>query len=305
MIIVRLMGGLGNQMFQTAFGYALSLEYNDELILEKSGYKHYKIRPCSIEKLDIGKYVCVKEISELKFNSFKYNIMLQTYHVFQKIAKTIKVEHYNDNLYKILSSKGYFFNFDRFFVQHEKCVNNINKIVYGYFQSIKYFKGYEDDIKKLFKISISPNAHEIELLKKINSCDAVGVSMRLQDDYKKSKSLNICDNDFYIRGINYIKKKIPSAKFFIFADDIDRAKKITFPYSVEFIESMNDYQSLRLLYNCKHFVVANSSFSWWGSYLAENKNKIIIAPNRWYTEINDVPSIYYDGLKLMSVRSEI
>ena len=68
---------------------------------------------------------------------------------------------------------------------------------------------------------------------------------------------------------------------------------------------MNDYQSLRLLYNCKHFVVANSSFSWWGSYLAENKNKIIIAPNKWYAEINDVPSIYYDGLKLMPVRSKI
>lgn len=126
--------------------------------------------------------------------------------------------------------------------------------------------------------------------------------MRLGDDYINSPTLNVCKEDYYYRGMDYIYSKNKDAVFYIFSDSIDRVKQqFKFKYPVRYIDGFKDYESLRLMYSCKHFVISNSSFSWWGAYLAENKNKIIVAPNKWYNNTKEKPDIYFNEMTLLEV----
>ena len=298
MIIVKVMGGLGNQMFQIAFAKMLSKESNEELYIDRSIYKKYKIRNFSISNLEIGKTLkYVEEIRIPFFTSIKLKITQGTYRLYQKLFRTVtKGDIIGNKIFDRLSKKGLYYNFDRYYYDSLLSKNKL-KSVYGYFQSEKYFEKFKDEIIKDFKVRIDPKESELDLLKEINECNSVGVSLRVGDDYLKSSHLNVCSKDYYYRGMDYIYNKNKDAVFYIFSDDVDRVKKnFKFKYPVKYIEGFNDYESLRLLYTCKHFVISNSSFSWWGAYLSNNNDKLIIAPDRWYNNSSKLPAIYYDSM---------
>ena len=143
---------------------------------------------------------------------------------------------------------------------------------------------------------------EGRLLHQIKNCNAVAISMRLGEDYTNSKLLNVCNEDYYYKAIDYIDKSIKDAVYFIFSDRIDFAKsKFNFKHNVYFIDGFKDYESLRLMYSCKHFIIANSSFSWWGSYLSSNSKKIVVAPSKWYNDDIEKSHIYLDSMILIDV----
>lgn len=98
-----------------------------------------------------------------------------------------------------------------------------------------------------------------------------------------SKDRLICTVDYYIKGIEFIKEKYPNALICFFSDDIDWVKNNIKVKGKALYESGNDpvWEKLRLMSSCKHFVISNSTFSWWAQHLAENKEKIVIAPSRW------------------------
>src|SRR5690606_10452579 len=149
---------------------------------------------------------------------------------------------------------------------------------------------------------VPPTEKEIKLLNEIKEKNAVGVSIRLGDDYTNSPNLNVCNIDYYYRAMDLIYNNNSNVVFYIFSDRIDRVKeKFNFKYPVQYVNGFNDYQSLRLLYTCKHFVISNSSFSWWGAYLSENSNKIIVAPSKWYNHLSEKPDIYFDNMTLIDV----
>ncbi|WP_282140957.1 alpha-1,2-fucosyltransferase [Cytobacillus oceanisediminis] len=303
MIILKVMGGLGNQMFEVAYARSLSLEFKEDIYLDTSAYNNYKIRGFSIPHLNISnslKYIDDIEISNI--NRVYLKSSQKAYHVYQKVVRELTGrDRFGKGPFKVLSTIGLYYNFDRYY--YETLTNNSKiKCLYGYFQSEKYFEKYKEQIAEELRVKTPPTDKEKKLIEEINSCNAVAVSMRLGDDYMKSSSLNVCTEDFYYKGMDHIYNNHKDAVFYIFSDSIERAKEqFNFKFPVRYIEGFSDYESLRLLYSCKHFVISNSSFSWWGSYLAENPNKIVVAPNKWYKDTKEKPDIFLENMVLIEV----
>jgi hypothetical protein len=303
MIIVKVLGGLGNQLFQVAFAKMLSMETNEEIYLDTSVYKSYKIRDFSIANFKIEKTLKYINDAELSLPNKLFLITSQkVYHIYQLMVKLItRHNRIGEVPYKILTKYGLYYNFDVYY--YDSSYNNSNiKSLYGYFQSEKYFDKYKPQIVEELKVITPLKESEKKLIEEIKISNSVGVSIRLGDDYVKSPLLNVCKEDFYYRGMEYIYNQNKDVVFYIFSDRIDRVKEqFNFKYPVRYIEGFKDYESLRLMYSCKHFVISNSSFSWWGAYLSEYKNKIVVAPNKWRINHKEQPDICWHEMILIDV----
>ncbi|MFC3884668.1 alpha-1,2-fucosyltransferase [Bacillus songklensis] len=302
MIIAKMLGGLGNQMFCYAFARSLQLENNEELFLDCGVYNRYKVRDYSLNMLNIPD--TIKNSSEVKrrvVSNGYLNLSQKLYHVFFKIKKvSLRTDKIGESVFQLLGEKGLYYNLDRYYYPIVESKKEF-KYTYGYFQSEKYFRGHKELIKKELKVRIQPTNKEKELLEDIKSNDAVGISIRWGKDYRNSP-LNICNKEYYYKAMDIIAEKIEEPTFYIFSDCIeDVVKDFDFKYPVRYIEGFKDYESLRLLYTCKHFIIANSSFSWWGAYLSENNQKIVIAPSKWYKDSTKRPDIYLDDMVLIDV----
>lgn len=302
MIILRVLGGLGNQMFQYAFARNLQLIYGDDLRLDCSRYSTYKIRDFSLNHLNIPYNIINLHDKDIKrHDKFKMMLHRNIYHIQQKILRKINTNgRLGKELYYKWSEKGCYFNFDRFY--YEPLISNKElKYVFGYFQCEKYFKDNIRLIRNELKVVTVPTEKEKEILDEISRCEAVAVSIREGADYHNS-NMDVCRPDFYYRGMDVIANKVKNPVFYIFSDCIDKVKnEYKFKYPVKYVENMKDYESLRLVYSCKHFVIANSSFSWWGAYLSDYKDKIVIAPNEWYKNGIKSPDIYSDFITTIDV----
>lgn len=135
------------------------------------------------------------------------------------------------------------------------------------------------------KPSLEKNRELYGIIKNNNS---VCISIRRGDfisDKKIRKTHYVCDIDYFNKAINIMKLQIKNPVFILFSDDVEWARKnIKIQNCDIFSESGNDpvWEKLRMMYNCKHFILSNSSFSWWAQYLSENKNKIVISPRKWF-----------------------
>jgi len=152
--------------------------------------------------------------------------------------------------------------------------------VSGYLQSWKNLRGYEDYIRDNMKFTHKPSKKSEEIIKKMEGENAVSVHVR-RGDYVYSGYV-LLNQDYYSKAIEYIKANVKNPVFYIFSNDQKWVKeniKIDAPH-VYVDWTMKDYEDLELMSKCKHFINANSSFSWWGSFLSYNKNKIIIVPDK-------------------------
>ena len=106
-----------------------------------------------------------------------------------------------------------------------------------------------------------------------------------------------------MKFIDIMKEKVKNPVFYIFSDDIEWVKEnIDFKTEVKYITGNNkNYEELRLMYTCKHFIISNSSFSWWAQYLTDNKNRITSAPSKWFRNQNQKVDIYEDDWILIEV----
>ena len=122
-------------------------------------------------------------------------------------------------------------------------------------------------------------------------------------DPKYKKIYFVCDNDYFIEGVNRIKAEIPEAKVFVFSDDVDWVKKnIDFNCKTYYESGKDDvWEKLRLMSACKHFVISNSTFSWWAQHLSKNPDKMIYAPSKWYPDGRPC-DIYEDNWRYIEVK---
>lgn len=275
MIIVRLIGGLGNQMFQYALGRSLALKNDAELKLDIIGFESYKLHKYSLDSFNIKKGVA----SESEINRFK------------KYKERAGRKWFFYNMLFADSSK-YFqeksFAFD-------PRVLGLGNDVYidGYWQSAKYFKDSVAIIRDDFSFILPQGERDVEVSKMIRECTAVSIHIR-RADYVTSAATNkthgTCSIGYYHEAVETMTKKINNPHFFIFSDDHDWVKQnIMINYPTVYVDHNNadtNYQDLRLMASCKHNIIANSSFSWWGAWLNENPNKIVVAPQKWFADIS-------------------
>lgn len=285
MIVCKLMGGLGNQMFQYAYASELSKRLNDELCFDIDSYGEKKP---AIFNLDITHRNTVNQIELHDFEQARKAAKI--YHVLQYVIRKLNHEKIGINLFQTLSKRGYYFNFDPFFYPSIPC-NRKNKYVYGYFQGTQYFETINEEIKKQFNSNISDVAKKYEII--IKGCNAIAVHIRLGDYCdRKNRYLNVCTDTYYAKGINYIRENVEEPIFFIFTNDPNSVKEKNYiPKNAIFVEGTKDYEDLMLMKMCRNFVISGSTFSWWGSYLSENSNKVTVIPKVWMTTLRHDPAI--------------
>lgn len=171
----------------------------------------------------------------------------------------------------------------------------LGKAVYldGFWQTERYFRNYEDLIRKEFSFRYPPNQKNAEVLKKINSTESVCIHIRRGNFLipKYNNHHGICPSTYYDKAVRKIVEKIPNPTFFVFSDDKEWAREninLKFPtIFVEHNDSEKDYEDLRLMSNCKHHINANSSFSWWGAWLSKD-NGIVVMPNKLVKKERDL-----------------
>ena len=269
MVLVKLKGGLGNQMFQYAIGRHLSLKNDSSL------------------RFDIS------ELGQHSIHDTKRNYELHVFNIYGKIAPKLLLLRVNklnkSKIFKILNlSYKPIFQKDMYFdasVLNEKG----NIILDGYWQSEEYFNDIRDVLIKDFALTIAPDNINKDMLKRINNSNSVCIHVR-RGDYISDNIINAvhgtCSVKYYLSAVNVIEGKVAYPEFFIFSDDPNWCKsnlKLNYPtHYVDINDVSKGYEDLRLMYNCNHFICANSSFSWWGAWLSDNSNKIICAPRKWF-----------------------
>ena len=148
-----------------------------------------------------------------------------------------------------------------------------------------------DEIKKDFVIS-RPVEQEKETLDEIKSCNAVCVHIRV-GDYKdaKNKRFDVVTPEYFQRGIQYIQENVADPVFYVFTNDSEAVMKQYNIPDAHYVTGFTDYQDMRLMMACKHFIISNSTFSWWTSYLAEFPGKLIIVPKKWRNNQEQEPAL--------------
>ena len=167
------------------------------------------------------------------------------------------------------------------FCKPKKYTKNI--FVRGFWECDKYFNDIRDVLLEEFTPIEPPIAANAELYKKMEETESICVTVRRYDKEEVTDNFFSCDAEFFYNGVNYIKKYHPNATVFVFSDDVDWCRQ-NLDFGVDtFYESGKDpiWEKVRLMSSCKHFVISNSTFSWWVQYLSKNVNKIVVAPNEW------------------------
>lgn len=276
MTIIKLKGGMGNQMFQYALGKKISILNNDpDLFLDISFYKKNKIKKNVKNLITFGKNLYKNGIKsairqqEVNKRSYSLNIF--------HLSDTIKIVK-KSNFKKIEEINE--FTFDKNIL---KCKGNF--IYEGYFNTEKYFLDIKKYIQQDFTIKQKYLKNIKEEQRKIEKTNSISIHLRRGDylsDKQANKTFFVCDLEYYTKAIKIMEEKVSNPYFFIFSDDIDWIKNnLQFKKNVEFISCKKSYEDFYLMSKCKHNIIANSTFSWWAAWLNKNDEKIIISPKKW------------------------
>jgi hypothetical protein len=278
--IVRLNGGLGNQMFQYAFAYALSDKFDFEILFDMSWFEEVK------------KYPNVTARS-FELNLFNTECQPAEKNELSKIIPTERRSKFQKNLWKIFKIKKYQ-PIGNTFIQkiafkfHKELFQKSDYLYYdGYFQNEKYFKHLRNEILSHFTLNIELNNKNKNMLDKIKKTNSIAIHVRRGDYVTLECAKNFhgtCSLEYYQKAMTYITKKVANPHFFLFSDDIDwviQNLKINYPFTVINFNQEKNIFDLELMKHCKHNIIANSSFSWWAAWLNKNPDKIIIAPKQW------------------------
>jgi len=275
MVISQLIGGLGNQMFQFAAARSLALKRGTTLSLDISGFAGYGLHQ-GFELKRI--FDCAAEIATAKD------------------VRNILGWQYSTFVRRVLSHPRFaMFRRNGFVVEpHFQYWQELSNVVpecylVGYWQSEKYFADVAEQIRLDFTFQIPMNVLNATLAQKISSVNAVSLHVRRGDYVNNPKTTathGLCSLDYYSDAIQHISQHVPQPYFFVFSDDIAWAKDnlpIEFPHQyVEHNHAGESYNDMRLMSLCRHHIIANSSFSWWGAWLNQSTDKIVVAPRRWF-----------------------
>jgi hypothetical protein len=178
-------------------------------------------------------------------------------------------------------------------IKENRFFNPLITIYCGRFQNEKYFQDKKSDVKRAFSFDKNKtSAKTREIARIIATGNSVSLHVR-RGDYLNEKNLNIFENictlEYYNKAIHYILNAIENPVFYVFSDDISWAKenlKLSNAFFIDWNLDAQSWEDMYLMSLCKHNIIANSTFSWWGAWLNENKNKMVLCPPK-YTNIYD------------------
>lgn len=275
MIAVRLMGGLGNQLFQYAFGRQAADRLGVPLALDLRWFDHFD--PVTTPRAyELGRYPIRAAIAPPK------SLPAYPPRFLSRLAQP---------LLDRLTGRMRAYERHQPGFHPDSAVPRDNTLYIGYWQSEKYFPDVADQLRVEFAPRTPPDAPNAEYADAIRGCEAVSVHVR-RGDYASTPHVNtvhgLAPLDYYREAIRRIRGAVSAARFFVFSDDLAWCREnLPLGPSAVFVQG-NDgdraFEDLRLMSLCRHHVVANSSFSWWGAWLNPNPDKVVIAPRRWFAD---------------------
>lgn len=272
MVVVKLMGGLGNQLFQYALGRCLATKWKTQLVLDVDFLLDRTARENFI------------------FRDFDLDLFhLKPYHLFDN---SIKIKFYRKSIFKkpIIEIKEEAFHFKDLFPKYVKR----NVYLDGYWQSYKYFEEIEGDFRNELQFSIPLTEEQLLLGEKIKQTTSICVNFRRTDFVTLPTAIQthgVPSLDYYYKALELVKDKVGSdIEIFVFSDDIEWCKahfkvdeKVFFVSHALFKgERFSAY--LQLMTFCKHFIIPNSTYGWWAAWLSKNDDKMVITPEQWFTD---------------------
>lgn len=290
MFIVKLMGGLGNQMFQYALGRSLSLKYSKPIILDTRFLDDRTFKNIIFRNYDLDVFNLTSEMS-IKSKDIKYAYKESDYRVIRKLTSLKR--RFNK---KYVIEKGFNFNPDVLEMQEGEYFD-------GYWQSYKYFTKFEDVLRKDFEFSHGLNDKEKLISEEIKSKNSICINVRrtdFVDNKETSQHHGVCGMDYFKKSIEIIHNKISKPYFYIFSDDLKWCNEEFSKLKIEYKLIDHQYAGfkfssyLRLMAECKHFIIPNSSFAWWACWFNQSKDKIVITPKNWFnTDDIDTSDLIY------------
>jgi len=275
MVIAEIIGGLGNQLFEYGAARRVALMFNHELKLDLTFFETYHNPDVfRLDKFNV-KYSVAQpgEITKLK----------------RKDAPVLL-----NRIWKKVFKSPLYFNAKNHFDTPWFRKNDVNQLknkksIYlsGYFAKPEFFYEIENILLKEFTLKKELNEINKEMQENIQQVNSVSLHIR-RGDYVNNPVFAELPVSYYKKGISIIKDKVKDPVFFIFSDDLNWAKdNLNIDSEVVFVDindGKTDYMELMIMASCQHNIIANSTFSWWGARLNQNKDKIVLAPKKWFND---------------------
>lgn len=278
---MKVIGGLGNQMFQYALGRALAKKHSAQLVLDITDFKDYEFHAYSLEHFNIEKvYASEKEVAYFKKFEKKNGKAWIPYNMLFADPK------------KYVRERTYTF---------DPAVLDVEPSCYldGYWQTEKYFLDVADAIRDEFRLITPLSDYSADMAAKIHAAP-IAVSLHVRrGDFVKHAAVGahhgICPPEYYEDAIKLCIERLGSPHFFVFSDDIEWAREnIHTGCPTEFIGQGPDrnYEDLELMRQCTHHILSNSTFGWWGAWLSDIPGTSLnIAPKTWFKKPTDISDL--------------
>lgn len=278
MIISNLIGGLGNQLFQYAAGYAGAARVSTDFRVAIDMFDGYRLhqgyelsRVFNVEPQAASAQELASVLGPLRHRAIR------------RVLGRLRVGRVPGSAAIFEPSIDYWSGIE---------VHGQTAYLHGYWQSERYFSDQVPAIRAALQFRSPPSAENLRWLERIDGCVSVSVHVRRGDYLTNRKNLGIyaaCTEEYYLAAMARILVTLPEARFFVFSDDPAWACEALRARSsvIEIVDhnrGAESYNDLRLMSRCKHHVIANSTFSWWAAWLGERPAKIIIAPRLWLTD---------------------
>lgn len=312
MIYVEMYGRLGNQFFRYAIARNIQKKYypNEKLIISfnqiaeagKTDSSFYD----TLQDYNVASYEVYTNPGKVIFNesSISQKLVCIPYYLgLKKISaeEMNKQVEYQKKWEHLLSKNGVYWY--RNGVHSVQKSSQRNKFISGNFESPAYFEEIREDLLKEFKPKHDPLNKNLELYEKIKSTNSVCLSVR-RGDFETNNAFrglhSVCHKDYFIGAIERIKEILDEPTFFFFSDDIEWVRENIVTGCETYSEDGTDpvWEKLRMMSMCKHFIISNSTFSWWAQYLCTNEGKIVISPSRWFNNDYKSPLICDEFIRI-------
>jgi hypothetical protein len=278
-IATHLLGGLGNQLFQYAAGRALARRLNAGLVLDCTE-RHASGRAIVLDHYPVDADIIINAPGKPHRRHFRLPGTLGrrlTDALHDRVPTTYRIAGHP---YKVFGEKQAF-TYDPYF---EKLTGSI--YLTGYWQSYRYFANDIDLIRSEIRPSNPPSDANRAWLDRIATTNSVCLHVR-RGDYLPAL---VCARSYYDRAIQHIERFLEKPRIFVFSDDIAWCRETFAIPDIMYVDANGPdhaVDDLRLMAACRHHIIANSSLSWWGAWLARHPGQVVIAPQPWWPGVTD------------------
>ena len=299
MIVVKIKGGLGNQMFQYAMARKVQMELKtgrigfDPEVVNRDKQRNFSLQHFAL--FDQAEMV-EKRNKATVFQEWLARKLVSYFVAGRQEGVAAKREDFMGTIFGLFG-----------IIQRDHSL--IRKCFFLRFHKNIYMNGWFQDAGQLLPIRnvlledfkwVSAEAENSDIYRQIKSTNAVCVHIR-RGDYNNNPIYGVCRESYYCQALDYMRKKLTNPVFYIFSDDIAGVERtMKFPCSVVYVEDeREDFEDLYLMKSCRHFVMSNSTYSWWAQFLSEADDKVVVAPEKWCFVEDMRVGVYMDNWVLL------